>query len=306
MMSEDYLLILKEQFYDKLYNNLLKNDAQFRGHSSIFLRFLKAKKNPVLDYLDAAAISSDRIDPIILQELIECGYIRLSKEFSKYVMTGNGVWVIENLLNKIDLQILVNEIDDDKYNVKWGGKLSDKEKVVILSLISLRAFYEKTPLNRKNKGNSVSNIHEVMIKSHDFLNKNLSNFYVDLSKERRENKVDTIFARLTDLPEKTHGVYKMGANSRSWLDIYSEKDNLINKENLGYLLWKIFGGDLNLEKQDVINNFCSEILLDHKNYVYNPEEIDHFVFSDIEHQNAINDSLFLIVEKKALWEGTDK
>lgn len=306
MMSEDYLLILKEQFYDKLYNNLLKNDVKFREDSSVFLRFLKAKKNPVLDYLDGAAISSDKIDPIILQELIECGYIRLSKEFSKYVVTGNGLWVIENLLNKIDLQILINEIDDYKYNVKWGGKLSDKEKVVILSLIALRAFYEKTPLNRKNEGKSVSNIHEVMMKSHDFLNENLSNFNVDLSKEGRENKVDAVFVRLRDLPKKTHGIYKMGEKSRSWLDIYSEKDNLINKENLGYLLWKIFGGDLNLEKQDAINNFCSEILLDHKNYVYNPEEIDNFIFSDIGHQNAINDSLFLIVEKKAIWERTDK
>lgn len=305
-MLEDCLLVLKEQFYDKLYDNILIGDKKFKDDGSIFVRLLQAQLNPVLDYLDGAAISSDKIDPIILQELIDCGYIRLSKEFSKYVMTGNGVWVIENLLNKIDLQILINEIDDYKYNVKWGGKLSDREKVVILSLIALRAFYQKTPLNRKNRGNSVSNIHEVMIKSHDFLNENLNNFNVDLSKEGRENKVDAVFVRLRDLPKKTHGIYKMGEKSRSWLDIYSEKDDLINKENLGFLLWKIFGGDLNLEKQNAINNFCSEILLEYKNYVYNPEEIENFIFSDIEHQNAINDSLFLIVEKRALWERTDK
>lgn len=305
MMLEDYLLVLKEQFYDNLYDNILKNDKKFKDDISIFVRFLQANSNSVLDYLDSAAISSDKIDPIVLQELIDCGYIRLSKDFSKYVMTGNGVWVIENLLEIIDLQMLLNAIDEYKYNVKWGGKLSDKEKVVILSLIALRAFYEKTPLNRKNKADFVSNVYEVIMKSHDFLNNNLNNFNVDLLKEKRENKVDAVFVRLQNLPKKTHGIYKFG-NSKSWLDIYSEKDNLINKENLGYLLWKIFGGDLNLEKQDAINNFCSEILLDHKNYVYNPEEIENFIFSDIEHQNAINDSLFLIVEKKTLWEKTDK
>lgn len=305
-MREDYLLVLKEQFYDNLYSNVLDGDNKFRDGMSIFTRFLRATSNFVLDYLDSAAILSDEIDPIVLQELIECGYIRLSKEFSKYVMTGNGVWVIENLLEKIDHKKLLNEIDDYKYNVKWGGKLLDKEKVAILSLIALRAFYEKTPLNRKNKADFVSNVHKVIMKSHDFLNDNLKNFNMDLSKETRENQVDAIFVRLDKLPKKTHGIYKMGTKSRSWLDIYSENDNLINKENLGYLLWKIFGGDLNLEKQDAINNFCSEILLDHKNYVYNPDEIKHFIFSDIEHQNAINDSLFLIIEKKALWEKTDE
>lgn len=305
-MSEDYLLVLKEQFYDDLYNNILSNDKKFRDGNSIFVRFLQASSNSVLDYLDGAAISSDKIDPIVLQELIECGYVRLGKEFLKYVMTGNGVWVIEKSLEKIDHKKLLNEIDDYKYNVKWGGKLADKEKVAILSLIALRAFYEKTPLNRKNKADFVSNVDEVIMKSHDFLNDNLKIFNAGLSKETRENKVDAIFARLDKLPKKTHGIYKMGTKSRSWLDIYSEKDNLINKENLGYLLWKIFGGDLNLEKQDAINNFCSEILLEHKNYVYNSEEIKNFVYSNIEHQNAINDSLFLIVEKRALWEGTDK
>ena len=305
MMLENSLLILKEQFYDNLYNNILNNNKQFREGGSIFVRFLQAKSNLVLDYLDAAAISSDKIDPMVLQELIECGYIRLSKDLSKYVMTGNGVWIIENLLEKIDLQMLLNEIDDYKYNVKWGGKLTDKEKVAILSLIALRAFYEKTPLNRKNKADFVSNIHKVIIKSHDFLNDALNNFNLDLTKETREKLVDAIFVRLRDLPKKTHGLYKFG-DKRSWLDIYSEEDNLINKENLGYLLWKIFGGDLNLEKQDAINNFCSEILLDYKNYIYNPEEVANFIFSDIGHQNAINDSLFLIIEKKALWEGTNK
>lgn len=303
-MSEASLLVLKEQFYDKLLG-LLKNDKYLKENDSIFNKFLRAKLNSALNYLDNAATPGDEIDPLILKELIEIGFVRSGKEFSKYVMTAKGVWAVENSLDKIDLQRLLNEIDDYKYNIKWGGKLSEKEKVAILSLIALRAFYRKSPLNRKNGDKFLRSIHEVIEKSNKFLAINNGNFKLDLSGETRENPVNAIFARLRDLPSKTRGLYKSD-DYKSWLDLYSEKENMISEEKLGYLLWMIFGGNLSIEKQNAINNFCNEILLDYKNYIYNSEEIKNFPFSDIIHQNSINNSLFLIVEKRTIWEEMDK
>ncbi len=304
-MSEASLLTLKERFYDKLFG-LLKNDKHFKENDySIFKKFLRAKSNSALDYLDNAAILGDEIDPLVLKELIENGYIRSGKEFSKYVMTAKGVWEVEKFLDKIDLQRLLNEIDDYKYDIKWGVKLSDKEKVAILSLIAIRAFYEKAPLNRKNGDKFLRSIHEVIEKSNKFLAIHNENFNLDLSGETRENLVNAIFARLDKLPKKTRGLYKFDKH-KSWLALYSEKENIISEDKLGYLLWMIFGGNLSIEKQNAINNFCNEILLDYKNYIYNSEEIKNFPFSDIIHQNAINNSLFSIVERRTIWEEMDK
>jgi len=304
-MSEASLLVLKEQFYDRLFEYLLENVTDFKEGGSVFIKFLKAQSNTAMDYLDNAAISFDETNPLLLNELIEGGFIRGGKEFSKYVITAKGVWEVENILDKIDCQRLVNELDDYKYDVKWGGKLSDIEKVALLTLISLRAFYKKTPLNRKNGDIFVENTKEIISTVTKFLTNYNEKFNPNLKRKTRENLVDSIFARLNKLPKKTRGLYK-SESYKNWLNIYSEEVNVISEEKLGYLLWKIFGGDLSIEKQNAINNFCNEILLRHKNYIYNSDEIKNFIFSDIIHQNAISNSLFLIVERRVIWGEMDK
>lgn len=302
-MSDTSLLILKEQFYDTLYKKL--NFEKKIVNDSVFKYFIWAQSNQVLDYLTDSAISSENIDPLELVGLIEKGFVRGGGEFSKYVMTAKGIWEIETRLEKIDFQRLLDYIDEHKYFVKWGEDLSPKEKVVILSLIALRTFYEKTPLNRKNGESSLDNINKVINKSSEFLTENVTGFDLKFSKEAREGPVNSIFARLKDLPKKTRSLYKL-ENNKSWLDVYSEENNKVSEEKLGYLFWKIFGGDLSFEKQNTINNFCNDILYDHKNYVYNSEENKNFIFSDITYQNIISNSLFMIAEKRAMWEEMDK
>ena len=304
-MSEASLLVLKEQFYDQLYEYLLENVKDFKEGGSVFIKFLKVLSNTAMNYLDNATISLDETNPLLLNELIEGGFIRGGKEFSKYVITAKGVWEVENFLGKIDCQRLVNEIDEYKYDVKWGGKLSDIEKVAILTLIVLRAFYKKTPLNRKNGDIFVENTKEIIGTVTKYLTNCNEKFNIDLKHETRENLVDSIFARLDKVPKKTRGLFK-SENNKNWLNIYSEEVNVVSEEKLGYLLWKIFGGNLSIEKQNDINNFCNEILLRHKNYIYNSDEIESFIFSDIIYQNVISNSLFLIVEKKSIWEEMDK
>jgi hypothetical protein len=302
-MTDTSLLVLKEQFYDVLYQNLYDENKLVDG--SVFKQLLWSWSNQILEYLDSASVSSEKINPLVLNELIEKGFIRGGSEFSKYVLTAKGVWEIEALLEKIDSQSLLDYIDKSKYFMKFGGNLSNKEKVVILSLIALRAFYEKTPLNRKNGTRSLDNINEVMNKSINFLQENIKDFNLKLSEDAREGPVNSIFARLRDLPKNTRGLYKLESH-KSWLDIYSEEENRVSEEKLAYLLWKVFGGNLSFEKQNIINRFCNDILYDHKNYVYNSKEIEDFIFSDIAYQNTISNSLFMIAENKERWEKNDK
>lgn len=304
-MTDTSLLVLKEQFYDVLYQNLYNENKLVEG--SIFKQLLWSWSNQVLEYLDSASVSSEKIDPLILNELIEKEFVRGGSEFSKYVLTAKGVWEIEATLEKIDSQLLLDYIDKSKYFVKWGGNLSNKEKVVILSLIALRAFCEETPLNRKNGIRSLDNINEVMTKSIIFLKENVNDFNLKLSEDAREGPINSIFARLQELPKKTRGLYKFNKKeSKGWLDVYDEEKGKLSEEKLAYLLWKVFGGNLSFEKQNTINKFCNDILYDHKNYVYNSKEIESFIFSGIAYQNIISNSLFMIAENKVIWEEIDK
>ncbi|AKB44722.1 hypothetical protein [Methanosarcina vacuolata] len=304
-MSEECLLVLKESFYDELSKKISSTAKVHKD--SIFLTLLRERKNNVMQNLDNSAVFSENADPQIINELIERGFIRCGNDLSKYVMTAKGVWEVERRLDKISLTKLMDDIDEYKYDISWGEKLTDKEKVVILSLIALRSFHEKTPLNRKNGKKAIQNIHEIILKTIEFLNNSIEGFKYSIPDETRESPVNSVFARLVNLPQNTRRIYKFNEKEgKSWLDIYDEEKGMISEEKLSYLLWKVFGGNLSFEDQTKIDSFCNNILYTHKNYVYSLEELTNFIFADICYQNAISNSLFKIAENSALWEELDK
>lgn len=304
-MSEESILLLKELFYDRLLERTSSENKE--NMNSVFLKLLRGRSNTVLQLLDESAVFIEGVDSQLFNELIEQGFIRCGNEFSKYVMTAKGVWEIEHNLDKISLEKLIEDIDQYKYDINWGAELSNKEKVVVLSLIALRSFYEKTPLNRSNGERANQNIHEVILKTINFLTESIDKFKFAIPENPRESPINWMFSRLDSLPKNTRGIYKFNTkNSKSWLDIYDEDKEKLSEDKLGYLLWKVFGGNLNLEKQSKIDSFCNSVLYNHKNYVYNSEELMSFIFADISYQNAISDSLFRIAECSVIWEEMDK
>jgi hypothetical protein len=220
------------------------------------------------------------------------------------VITAKGVWEIESSLERIDIDKLLAAIDDYKFDIKWGGALSGKEKVVLFSLIAMRAFSEKTPLNRDNGDKAKENIYCILKNSTEFLGNNVKSFRYNLPQKTRESTVDAVFARLQSLPENTRGIYKLSDN-KSWLDIYLPETNDIDEEKLSYILWKVFGDNLDFDQQNKIDSFCNRILYEYKNSIYNSDERQNFVFSDITYQNIISNALFKIAEESVRWEELD-
>jgi hypothetical protein len=300
-MADDETLFLKETFYDPLLE-LIRRDQKFQD-KSIILAFLRMTSNKIMDYLDKASIESGNIPPKMTKNLIDKGFIRGGEYFSQYIITAKGVWEIENNLGNISLDILVDEIDKYKFEIKKGGNLTNQDRVITLALIALRSFYEKTPLNRNNKY-ALGEMSEILKESKEFLIEMgaISNF--EFTKPSNEDSVEAIFRRSNELKKRTRGIYCFGGK-KHWIDIYNEETEEISFERLSYLLWKIFGGETTIEEQDIINTFCDNILNKYKNYVYNPEERQGFVFSNIRYKNIIRESLFKIIENKTNWEKMD-
>lgn len=298
---DDEIIFLKETFYDKLFE-LLRKDRKV-NKNSIILSFLRMTSNTIMDYLDKASVNSSDIPPKLTQNLIEKGFIRGGEEFSQYIITAMGVWEIETYLRSINSDILIDEIDRYKFEIKKGGNLNNQDKVITLTLIALRSFYEKTPLNRNNES-ALEKILEILNESKGFLKSmdRVSDF--EFTKPSNEDYVEAIFRRSNDLKKRTRGIYCFGGK-KHWIEIYDENTKEISQDKLGYLLWKIFGGDLSIEQQDKITQFCENIQNRYKNYVYNANERQDFVFSTIRYKNIIKDALFEIIENSSKWENMD-
>ncbi|WP_214084230.1 hypothetical protein [Methanoculleus sp.] len=297
---DDEILFLKETFYDSLLDVL---KARKLTRNSIILTFLRMRSNDIMDCLDKASIDGLSISPKVTQTLIAKNYIRGGEDFSQYIITARGVWEIEESLGYISSEILIDFIDQYKFEIEKGGNLEDKEKVVILALISLRCFYEKTPLNR-NKESAWNEMFEVLKESRNFLVSMNKIKSFEFTKPSNEDPIEAVFRRSNKLKKHTRGIYCFGGK-KHWIDVYDEDHEKVLIDKLGYLLWKIFGGETSIEEQDEINAFCDSILNKYKNYVYNAEERQMFVFSNLSYKNVIHDALFEIIENKVKWENMD-
>lgn len=301
----DELIILKELFYDKL-SDYLKADKKLKDNS-VLLSLKKISSNSVLDYLSNSSVPSQEIDPLVLKSLLMKKYVRCGAKFSHYVITAKAIYDIENNIGYLDLDKLIDDIDKEYFNIEnIGGQLKDPDKVVILSIISLRAFYEKAPINRNNGEDTLNKVGEILIKSRDFLVKMKRIEYFDFTNPSQEHIVEAIFRRSNDLKKRTRNIYCFTRNKTCWLDVYDELKEYIYTDRLGYLFWKIFGNDITANERREIIKFCNDLLIYYKNYIYNNEELKYFVFSKIKYQNIIEDSLLTIIDNKAKWKEIDK
>lgn len=298
----DEMLSLKEIFYDKLLEAI--REKRKLTKNSIILTFLRTSSNDIMGYLDKAGVEGTEVSRETVQILIAKNYVRGGEDFSRYLITARGVWEIEEHLGYISTKILVNEIDEWKFRVKGiGEKLKPQEKVTALALIALRCFCEETPLNRNNR-DALDKLLDVLTESKELLLSMNRTSSFEFTKPSNEHPIEAIFRRTNELKKRTRGIYCFGGK-KHWFDIYNSDTEEISTDKLSYLLWKIFGGDLTIDDQNKISTFCDEILNKYKNYVYNVDEREKFVFSNIKYKNVIKDALFEIIINQTKWEGID-
>ena len=168
-LEQDALNVLKTVFYDRLQSIVRENTnsskSTFEKNPSIIIILLKMTRNNRVRILnEASTVPSTSKD--VLEYLRKQNYIRPTMAFSKYTLTAQGIWEIENALKYVSLEKLLEYIDSGMESVV--KKLSDKEKVILFTLLSLRAFSQSTPLTRITDIQKEKSA-EIMIKCADFL-----------------------------------------------------------------------------------------------------------------------------------------
>ena len=285
--SEYYL----KRFYDKLYDNLLFENKLKKD--SILLSFFDIKSNVRYRALELSAISTENIPEIILSNLIKDNLIRQSDEINKYTITAKGVWGIEKNNKKITEDSIVDQLDEKFFDVYLEKKtLSDKEKVILFSMISARAFSEEAPIDLKKDeyaldawkrilDNSYNKLHEMKL----ITKMNEEELY---GKKGNEHNVSNLLRHTDSLPKKTKGLYKVKVPQKYYLDIYS--NNSLSKEKLEYLINIIFitKKNIQVEAVDEMNDFCLKIAYEEAHNIY---DFKNHTFISPDYDDIVKDSL---------------
>lgn len=297
-MNENVIRYLNK-FYSALYDNLerdrkLKND-------SIIISFIETTKNTIHKAMSASSKSSSKIPTDVLNSLLSEGLIQSTDEIDTYAITAKGVWLIENEKGVLNEEILISYINKE-YFVGDGVKpISEKEKVVLFSMIAARTFSENSSVDL-NKDNRTPDVWkdtldaacEKLFSLGIVSQKTRDDLY---NKSGNEHVVSGLFRRNNDLPRKVKGLYKFTGEKKYFLDLYDGSQ--ISQEKLSYLFWQIFNGNISKESLEDISNFCNEISNNKSIYIFT---IKNHPFSMPKYDLIIKDCLVESIISKRKWE----
>jgi len=291
--SKDILSML----YDKLYEQLNKNKKL--KNKSVLISLMSLKSNKRLEVLLTSAIDNNTpFSNAIDRELIREEYIIpvSDGDGKKYILSGKGIWNVEK--EKINTDILIEYIDKKFFGIyRKKPKLSDKEKVIILSFISLGAFSNRQMIDLKTDNLTKDKINDVLNNSLEFLQQHniISSTFSEndlYGKPGNEHPVSHVIRHTDALPKKTTGIYTVIYPQKYYLEIYGSNKKEFQIDRLVYLYKLIFGNKL-IDILDDFIQFVTDIYSKYSVYVFK-----NMIFSTIELKESLQDAFHEYVLKK--------
>jgi hypothetical protein len=305
MNLSDELEKILFKFYDS-YRYQLESSGKLKS-GSLLIACLKMKKNDRFRPLMASAIESHKIPIELLTQLKERNLIRCGDDISRFVITGKGIWLAERLKNILDEDTLIEFIDTNYFGQLFedAKPLTDKEKVILLSMISARAFSEESSVDMKRNSDVNAAWLEVfktcsnklrVLKAIEATDEEL--FPEDVMYEDPASH----FIRHSDqLPRKTKAIYMSSKKRDNKYFLQISKDGKIDADKLAYLIWLVLNDHLDPDNVEDFYAFCTSIaydycvrLFEHGKHVFASPHYDEIL------RNAIIDSII----HRQKWEAT--
>lgn len=248
-----------KSMYDEL-KRILTVEKKLK-YNSVLLSFLKIKSNQRLMYLERTARAKNILAGQ-LEELLLRKDVQYFGEGDRYCITAQYIWKQEKdmLIDNNDIPVM---FDKDYFNCPIAEEITEKERVIIFTLIVSRAFSLESAMDLKTGEEYWGKWEELVGESYNIL-KNVGMLEKlkreDLySKKSTENKVSSLFRHTDKLPKKTSLRFIAPGMQKYYLNLTNENKELLPSELTG-ILKILFPKDLlDLNIIDTLSKSCIEI-----------------------------------------------
>ena len=131
-------------FYDKL-RSTLEVKKKLKHDSCLISLTFGVKSNARNDLIKNSSLDKNEISASVRKELLTSGFIREIEDNGKFEITAQGIWDVEKD-SIVDVEGLISYIDQERFFVKIEG-MSDKERIIIFSMICGRAFSDESQID---------------------------------------------------------------------------------------------------------------------------------------------------------------
>lgn len=233
---DNYQIRVLEQMYRSC-EKWIKENKKYKKNSVMFST-LKMTKNSRYEFLRATA--EMYIDKPNASYLTEIEFIRKTDERDKYAFTGKG-------LEYTEVEILGNmnyfkALDEEYFDVFEDMSISDRERIILMTMVALRTFSEKATIDMKESAGVQDSWWDIMLLINDML---IKHEVVKPSSSLRmykpkgiEHPASHIIRHSDKLPRATKGIFEKTGNLEYYFSIVI--DNIIDPEKLADILELIF------------------------------------------------------------------
>ena len=219
-----------------------------------------------------------------VKSLVKSNYLMAADCPDCYTLTAKGLFEVEERLELINKEKLLDNIQVKYFDIfNNGSKLTDKEKIVLFSLICSRSYSITSCMKLESFGSENDIWMTIFRKCSTFL-KNLqliSDIPNAITQEVDNYDVPLMYlmSHINELQKKTNNLYSFTKSRCYYLDL--EKDGKISTQHLIQLFAKIFTYVLDEHKIEQVHEFINSIsnnelmkMSEHKGMDFSKPEID--------------------------------
>ena len=216
--------------------------------------------------------------------LVKSNYLMAADCPDCYTLTAKGLFEIEDRLELISKEKLLDNIQTKYFDIFNNGSiLTDKEKIVLFTLICSRSYSIKSCMKLESFGRENEIWMTIFRKCSTFLKylqlissipstitQEVDNYYFSLM---------NLMSHINELQKKTNNLYSFTKSRCYYLNL--ERDGKISEQHLRQLFAKIFTNVLDLNQITQVDEFINDIsyneltkMSEHKGIDYSKPEID--------------------------------
>lgn len=284
----------------KRFYQACRDRFQFHGKlrgESLLISGLEVKNNVRFSLLGESSIESRKIDADHLSELVTGEFIREIDEPGRYTITARGIWEVERSEHLLDDAKLVRYIDQKNFALFTKARLTEKEKVIVFSLIAVRAFSVRSCVDLHRDDATMEAWRRIIETAYKTLRglgivRNLSE--AELLRAKGTERPLSHLIRHTDaLPRKTKGIFRAPGKQRYYLDLYD--GTTVPMDRLAFMFRLVFEGELDLEGMESVLEVCRSVAYDEAIHVFDyPEDVigvSEHLFSKPMYDDVVRDAL---------------
>jgi hypothetical protein len=209
---------------------------------------------------------------------------------------------VEKDRETLDVGGLLDFIDSTYFDLFEKRKpLTEREKVIIFSMLSARAFSEESSVDMRKDDSVKDAWKDVLISSYNKLRE--LGIINKLAPEELmidcgiEHPASHLIRHTDQLPRKTKAIYKAIGKNKYYLDV--EDNGSVSVEKLAYLFWLVLGDKATPDNIDSIHEYCTKTAYDASIYVYDMAE---HKYSSPRYDAIMRDGLVDSIMNRSHWE----